>query len=334
MGQGPASVGLVYDHLFPLSYGGAEKVYRLLGDALVEQGVNVMYLTRFQGAIKPGNSFPFHVDVIWEGQLYDSSGTRRIGPALAWSLAVFRALRRHRFDAVVLSATPIFNVLVGMVLKCFQPSVRLVIDWPEIWPLRKWTSYSGAVTGTIAWMLQSVCLRVGKIKLVNSDATLERLPAIARKSAMKMPLLTMAGPPVGSGPGFPTNELLFVGRHIPDKNLPMLPRVLAALQTEYPDIHATVVGEGPDRKVAESVASDLGVSDRISFVGRVDDDELARRLQAAGVLFFPSVREGFGLVVCEAALTSRIYALQSEVVLKGGAHFDMQPRTGMTRPGH
>lgn len=296
-----ARIGLVSDHLFPFSYGGAERVYRVLSEALVSDGAELTYFTRQQWASGAHLETPFEVINVWKGDVYDANGTRHIGAALRWSSALLQTLWRSDLDVLIVSATPVFNVFAGLFVKVRRPRMVLVVDWLEIWPWKKWHEYSGGIVGTFAWLLQSAAVHIGAVRLVNGFTTLSRLPKRAQGTAITLPLVAMAGPPQTVEVATSSYELLFVGRHIPDKNLPTLPPVIAALQAEFPKIRATVIGDGPDRSVAELAAVELGVSDRISFVGRVNDEELGRYLQTAGALFFPSVREGFGLVVCEAA---------------------------------
>lgn len=293
------------DHLFPLAHGGAERVYRVLADALAAEGAVLTYYTRRQWATGNEPEAAFVVSDVWAGAVYDENGTRRIGAALRWSVALLRALWRADHDVLIVSATPVFNVFVAAVAKLRRPRTILLVDWLEIWPWKKWRAYSGVVAGTIAWVLQSVAVHIGDGRLVNSLITLGRLPRRARAAALLLPLASMAGAPlperVSRGTGSRGYELLFVGRHIPDKNLPMLPRVVAALTEEFPGLRATVVGDGPDRALAEQISAELCVADRVNFVGRVSEDVLEEHLGQASALFFPSVREGFGLVVCEAA---------------------------------
>ena len=294
-------IGLVSDHLFPFAHGGAERVYRVLADAIAAEGAELSYYTRTQW--EPGTPLKteFAVESVWSGSVYDERGTRTIGAALRWSSALLRTLWRAELDVLIVSATPVFNVFVGMLARIRRPRMVLVVDWLEIWPWKKWRSYSGLLAGTIAWILQSMAVHIGSVRTVNSRTTLERLPKRAQATAIQLPLVSMAGPPRATAHDIEPTGLLFVGRHIPDKNLPLLPEVMQALVSSFPKLTATVVGDGPDRAVAEARASHCGVADRISFVGRVSDEALERLLASSSLLFFPSVREGFGLVVCEAA---------------------------------
>ena len=55
-----------------------------------------------------------------------------------------------------------------------------------------------------------------------------------------------------------------------------------------------------DAEMAPKLATDLGVRDRMTFVGRLPVDELVRLYNEAEVLVSPSVYEGFGLPAAEA----------------------------------
>jgi 1,4-alpha-glucan branching enzyme len=63
----------------------------------------------------------------------------------------------------------------------------------------------------------------------------------------------------------------------------------------------TVIGPG-DPSPFRALASQLGVLDRVTFTGVVDDEERRRVVAAARMLVLPSPtsREGFGLVALEA----------------------------------
>ncbi len=77
-----------------------------------------------------------------------------------------------------------------------------------------------------------------------------------------------------------------------------------------PEAELVVVGDGPDKPRLERIASALGVSDRVSFFGRVSDEDLRRAYATAGVFVLPGrcslgpepEGEGFGLVFAEAGL--------------------------------
>jgi len=69
------------------------------------------------------------------------------------------------------------------------------------------------------------------------------------------------------------------------------------------DVHLVVAGaHTPDvLQRWEGWAADAGVADRVVFTGALDDDELVALLQGAALAVMPSLEEGFGLPVLEAA---------------------------------
>lgn len=78
--------------------------------------------------------------------------------------------------------------------------------------------------------------------------------------------------------------------------------VLFQALTRIPDVVLVVGGEGDLRPHYEAQAMQLGIADRVLFVGRIADDVLARHYRAADVLVLPSIdrTEAFGLVLLEA----------------------------------
>jgi glycosyltransferase involved in cell wall biosynthesis len=73
-----------------------------------------------------------------------------------------------------------------------------------------------------------------------------------------------------------------------------------------------VVGDGPEATSLHARARELGIADRVRFVGSVSDDQLVDAYRAADVSVVPSLElEGFGLVVLEA-LASGVPVIASD----------------------
>ena len=297
-------VAIAYDCFYPVHTGGGERVYRRMAELLVERGAAVSYVTRADWATDAAPHAPFDIYGVWRGEIHDATGTRTTSSAVAFAAALFRHFVRHRgaYDLVVVAALPVLNVF-AVRLALLGTRTRLAVDWLEVWPARKWRSYAGALTGTIAWVLQSLAVHLGDIPTVNSGFTRDRL---RRHRPKADPIVLGLVDLVGADPGASVESVeppsvLFVGRHIPDKRLDALPAALAHARRELPDLVANVAGSGPETERARGAAADAGVGDAIAFLGRVDDDELRRLYRESSVLVNPSAREGFGLVVAEAA---------------------------------
>ncbi|GAA0596716.1 glycosyltransferase [Caenispirillum bisanense] len=90
--------------------------------------------------------------------------------------------------------------------------------------------------------------------------------------------------------------LLFVGNLVPLKRCHLCIEALTAL----PAARLVVAGAGPERPRLEALAARLGVADRVRFLGRLVQDQLAPWYGAADALLLPSEREGLPNVVMEA----------------------------------
>jgi glycosyltransferase involved in cell wall biosynthesis/O-antigen/teichoic acid export membrane protein len=90
-------------------------------------------------------------------------------------------------------------------------------------------------------------------------------------------------------------KLLFVGRLSPEKGCDVLIRSLSKVKA---DVEARVVGDGVERQRLENLCRNLGLQNKITFVGFQKD--VLPHLQAADVLVMPSFREGQPLALIEA----------------------------------
>jgi glycosyltransferase involved in cell wall biosynthesis len=73
-----------------------------------------------------------------------------------------------------------------------------------------------------------------------------------------------------------------------------LPQLSAAL-----DVEAVLVGDGPERERLERLAADLGVTDRIRFLGAQAHDQMPAILSSADVAVFPSLMEATSIAALE-----------------------------------
>jgi len=100
-------------------------------------------------------------------------------------------------------------------------------------------------------------------------------------------------------------ELIFVGGLVPRKACDLALRGAAALLRN--DLaHFTVVGDGPERKRLESLASSLGIQDAVSFCGWLSHDDVLSRMRSADVMVFPSLRDNGAGVIFEALASGAV----------------------------
>ncbi len=112
--------------------------------------------------------------------------------------------------------------------------------------------------------------------------------------------------------GAPTKRLLFVGRLAVVKGVPVLLRALHQVAAEHPDLHLTLIGDGPERAALEDEARALGLSGMVDFVGYKGQSEVAQALRDADILVLPSFAEGLPVVLMEA-LAARVPVLTTRI---------------------
>lgn len=91
--------------------------------------------------------------------------------------------------------------------------------------------------------------------------------------------------------------VLFVGRLVAYKGAGVLLEAMRDLDAE-----TLLVGEGPLRATLEHQATELGIADRVKFLGEVTGDELSAIYRACDIFVLPSLtrQEAFGVVQIEA----------------------------------
>lgn len=123
--------------------------------------------------------------------------------------------------------------------------------------------------------------------------------------------------------------LLFVGRLVGYKGADVLLRALPDLEAE-----TVIVGDGPCRPALTALARDLGLADRVRFVGETTDAELRAWYRACDLLVLPSVsrQEAFGMVQLEGMLCG--HPVVSTDLQTGVSWVNQHERTGLVvRPG-
>lgn len=93
--------------------------------------------------------------------------------------------------------------------------------------------------------------------------------------------------------------VLFVGRLEPRKGLAVLAHAFVELVARIPTARLLVVGDGPERAVAERLPA--AVRARVRMLGALSDDQLPQCYAAADVFVGPATgQESFGIVLLEA----------------------------------
>lgn len=87
------------------------------------------------------------------------------------------------------------------------------------------------------------------------------------------------------------DELLFVGRLVPKKGLNYLLDALPAVLQRRPAVKLKIAGFGPEETALKRRASQLGIEDRVEFIGAIPQSELPELYRHAALVVAPFVRD-------------------------------------------
>ncbi len=267
--------------------GGSEVYVESVARALAAAGDDVTVLcARYPGSVQ---------DEVHQGVRY-----HRVGSKLGVYPRVLltQALRRlGRFDVVVdvQNGVPFASTLVTR-----GPVVNLVHhvhreQWPVVY---------GPLRSRIGWFLES---QVGP--RVYRRSRYVAVSDVTRRELVGLGVSAEAVSVVHNGVEAPRLEpcpsdgptLLVLGRLVPHKQVEHVFVAAARLRSTIPDLRVRVVGDGWWGDELRAEATRLGVDDIVDFVGFVDEDAKHQHLAQSWVLVLPSLKEGWGLVVMEAA---------------------------------
>jgi len=122
--------------------------------------------------------------------------------------------------------------------------------------------------------------------------------------------------------------LLFMGRLGKEKNVELLLRAL--WHSRLPNTRLLIGGDGPHREYLQSLAVELGIDDRVTFLGYLQGEDAVAAYHLAHAFAFASTTETQGLVIGEAmAAGLPVVAVEDHAV----EDFVISGRTGLIVPG-
>jgi phosphatidylinositol alpha-mannosyltransferase len=229
-----------------------------------------------------------------------------IAPDPACALRTIRVLRDEGFDVVHLHEPLVPGPTMTSLIFSASPMVGTFHRSGEsAWyrtlrPLARWAAGRLAVRCAVSEdaLATAVDALGGSYELVFNGIDVARF--------------TKASPWPTEGP-----TIFFVGRHEPRKGLEVLLEAMTALPA---DVRLWVAGGGPQTPQLQAASAG---DDRVEWLGRISDEELARRLRAADVFCAPSLHgESFGVVLLEAMAASTVIVAS-----------DLPGYRNVTRPG-
>jgi glycosyltransferase involved in cell wall biosynthesis len=228
-------------------------------------------------------------------------GRRSVGAQVRFSLGVFRHLVLHggRYDVVQTPAlhASLLAVLAARPFRHF----KVVVDWFEVWTREYWLEYLGGLAGRLGWLAQRITGRSRHEALCFSRLHARRLEQLGHRGRITLVEGLSVMPDEDPVPVPAEPLVVFAGRHIPEKQAPAVVQAVARARERIPELRAEIFGDGPDRGEVLRLIETLGLDGAVTAPGFAAAGEVQGTLRRALCHLFPSRREGYGLVVVEAA---------------------------------
>ena len=125
--------------------------------------------------------------------------------------------------------------------------------------------------------------------------------------------------------------ITFVGTLRPVKGLKYLIQAMNIISKQDTGIKLMLVGDGEERLALQELVKELDLEDRVTFVGKVLNEEIPGYMIASDVFVLPSLSESFGIVNLEAMacglpiVASKVGGLP-EIVKNGVNGFLVEPK--------
>lgn len=88
-------------------------------------------------------------------------------------------------------------------------------------------------------------------------------------------------------------SMLSIGRLVPWKGFMMLVEMTPNLVREIPDAHLFIAGSGPDQALLEKKVAELGLTENVTFLGKLSQEKLFEYIKASDVFVLNTSYEGF-----------------------------------------
>jgi glycosyltransferase involved in cell wall biosynthesis len=169
----------------------------------------------------------------------------------------------------------------------------------------QWPMVFGPAAARMGWFLESrVAPRAfrGRQYVAVSQRTRDELVELGVDAGSVAVIHNGTEPPLHADlPRHAEPRVVVLGRVVPHKRVEHALQVLTRLADRHPTLRLRVVGDGWWGERVREEAAALGVTHRVDFLGHVDEPTKHAELAAAWMALAPSVKEGWGLSVVEAA---------------------------------
>jgi glycosyltransferase involved in cell wall biosynthesis len=219
-----------------------------------------------------------------------------------FGLGVFAHLLRHgrSYDVLDTCSFPYFSLLAAALLRPLT-GYDLVVDWFEVWSPDYWRSYLGAAGGRVGMAVQRLCARLPQRAYCFSEMHAQRLRQEGSRGEVRVLRGLFTGAPAEGAPPGREPLVVFAGRLIPEKRVTLAVAAIALAGKRIDGLRGVIFGDGPERAALDAAIAEAQLGETIRAAGFAPGPEIDHAMGAAECMLLTSSREGYGMVVVEAA---------------------------------
>lgn len=294
--------------------GGGEYVFSVMADTLAKRGHNVWIITH---KVENEDYTHFHKNVKihfvssirYEGGL-PPSFMDNIGFVLQAVAKGLWLIRKEKIDLIHSNnfSPALSSSILSYLTRC--PHITAVWDifslcGDNYW--NKWADQKG-----VSRLHAFLGPRFEKMILHMRHAAIHTISKVSEEDLLKFgaskPIHII--PPTirktENGKDMPNNlQFVYVGRLVFYKNLEIAIQAVSIVKKSYENIKLKIIGGGPHLESLRSLVKQLGLQENVEFCGYVHEDKKYELISSSIAMVFPSLCEGFGLVILESFSCSR-----------------------------
>jgi len=178
--------------------------------------------------------------------------------------------------------------------------------WAKIWPFKWAIGYIGRNVNHLTYLGDFTRTQISRALSKKSISAMVKIaPGIDTNHFAP----SASAPQLRQRLGLADKKVIVsVGRLVHRKGQDSLIAALPAILQRHPDTHILMVGEGPYRKKLEELTSELALQSAITFIGRIQYEDLPTYISVGDLFAMPSRSrfaglevEGLGIVYLEAS---------------------------------
>lgn len=303
---------LLLSYSFLPGFEGSTSLITIMAELLAKSGNEVWIITRkFEGVnyqSHPNIKLVFVSSTLSFENKMKTSFAETIKFTISAIRAGFRIIKNEKIEIIHSNA---IAWLPGSFLSMFssKPHIILIHDLystdPNFW--KEWQKQEGnsRLNAFFGQLLEKLMIH-SRHSAIHTVSDTSRDDLI--KFGAKKPIFVIHNAiPIKEAKTGDTNpyQLVYVGRLVFYKNLQVVIKALKLLKEKFPKIIFIIIGKGPYRDNLERLVDQNNLQNNVIFKGHVSEEEKNNLISTSQALVFPSLFEGFGLVILEAFMQKK-----------------------------